>query len=553
MLLPFGLVPLLGPPTQASDQTPPDTQPAGQTLEPYWTWQMQPGVEWVELVGASETTALLAATRDAQLHLLDPASGQARFSKPIPVGRGARAAFGDEHTEHPSDIAYCFDRHALYAIRLSKPAGLKWQHGETTDPAAFPGDPEVLTGWTAAVNSSAGLVAVNADGRIVLLSHADGKELWTINLGFVSNVASGLRPGRRMRENAHLRLRPGRSPDATLLLRQSLALPLVRLHVFGNKAVVLWKAGGQVKAAFIVLSDKRPRPTIRALAEPWSLWSTLIGDELLTVSSNQVTLWRESGPRRSCRLEGEDLRASAIDVFIPPTRNDACPASSSTPPPLLLIGGGYWLSAYSLSSGEKVWPKHKPRRSDSRIFSLTIRGSNVIAIGQKGIYVYDVATGVLLGHCRAALGREFIAAGLSERYLYGLVRTSRLSSDMKPDPRDSDKTRGAADFSPRGARGAADFSPRGARRAADFSPRGAAQAEARGSSVEARLYTLHRVPLCGPTAQRPPLDSTRFLNMFHLQPSGDIRQVLWPPGYMILVEPNGLRAYTLPRSCPEAG
>ena len=77
--------------------------------------------------------------------------------------------------------------------------------------------------WLAYRYGVEGLWIEHAAEDSLVLESPSARQPWQgPGLGSVSNVASGLRPGRRMRENAHLRLRPGRSPDATLLLRQSL-------------------------------------------------------------------------------------------------------------------------------------------------------------------------------------------------------------------------------------------------------------------------------------------------------------------------------------------
>ena len=177
-------------------------QDAPRSLEPDWTWQTEPGIEWAELVGPGQTPAVLGATVDGRLHLVDLATGKPRFGIPIVAGRGVRPA-GQAVDRPPaaSEEIYCFDRHAAYAVCVTEPSGLAWRYGQPpTEDSEFPGDPETLCGWSLAGTTVAGLLLVNTDGRVVLLSYATGRPRWEINLG---------------------------------------PLPVARLHVWGTTAAVL--------------------------------------------------------------------------------------------------------------------------------------------------------------------------------------------------------------------------------------------------------------------------------------------------------------------------
>jgi hypothetical protein len=217
--------------------------------QPAWTLPLAGGIEWSAVVGRDEKAALLLATPAGELHLVDLQTGKSRLTTPIRGGRGVRLAAGSDR----DNVAYCFDRHAAYAIQLAAPAGLKWQYGQAVGAnEELRDDPEKITGWTHAAVTPAGLLLVSSEGRVVLLAQTDGHAIWELELG---------------------------------------PMPVARLHVRDKRAVVLWKTEGAVRAVFLALDQEAPKPAYRNLGSTWPIWSDLVPAGLLTLSAGEVALW----------------------------------------------------------------------------------------------------------------------------------------------------------------------------------------------------------------------------------------------------------------------
>jgi hypothetical protein len=410
-------------------------QTSRPALDPEWVRPMPAGIEWAELAGRGETLSLLVATRDARLHLIAPASGTPSLEEPIAVGRGVRPAGGR------TAAAYCFDRYAAYALRVEPPAGLKWQWGERpAEGQEFPDDPETLTGWRDGQAADAGLLLLNRDGRLVLLSATDGRVCWEIELG---------------------------------------SLALARLHVLGRTAVVLSKAGGQVKLAFINLNEEHPRPAIRDAGDTWPVWSKLLDSGLLTASPGQVTLWPRDGPAHDLHLPSSAIRPAAMAVFVGSDHQ----ARSG---PVLLIADGARPAAYDVLTGARLWPTDAPPSGRADIRALAVCGNRCVAATESGVCVCDAITGAELASFDRPARTKLLAWHLSGDVLYALCR----ESDDPETPLHLVR--------------------------AELRDRADSQPET-GGPAEVRLGAC-----------------------------ADLRQALWADGRLVLVEPDGLRAYKLP-------
>lgn len=317
-------------------------QSAGPELVRAWTYPVAAGVEWVELVGADEAQALLLATPGGALHLLDPATGQMRLTAPIEAAPGVRLARGQE----PSDTAFCFDRHAAYAIRVAAPAHLVQQVGGRSAQAAdFPGDPEVLSSWQhAAVTHIGDLLLVNTDGRVALWSPADAATTCVTHLG---------------------------------------PLPVARLHIRAKTAVVLSKTAGRVRAAFLRLSDRPPAVDARELGEAWPVWSTLVADGLLTVTSSEAALWPVAGPPRTIPLGPVELRATAVAVH-----EDAARGAR------LLVLDDNRLVTFDLAAGRRT--ATQPAGPVHGMPTLAATGDRVVLADERGVALHTMADGTPL-------------------------------------------------------------------------------------------------------------------------------------------------------------
>jgi outer membrane protein assembly factor BamB len=315
----------------------------GPPLEPAWIWQTQAGIEWAQTVGRDDTSAVLVATPTGVVHLVALRSGQPR--PVLLASRGVRPAEGDDNR----DIAYCFDRHAAYAIRLAEPAGLKWQFGRPVGMGEeLQGDPERLAGWVHGHVTRDGLLLVDVDGRVVLLSALDGRPRWELQLDH---------------------------------------LPLSRLHVWETEAAVLWKSGGAVRAAFLALDQETPQTICRELGDAWPVWSALVSEGLVTVVPQAAMLWARDGPVRVTRLDGVHVKAPAIA---------ACPSAQGT---RLLVGDGPQVRAYDLATGQARWHESAASVRGFKVLSLAIHEDRVVVTTEFGVSVRDAATGRLLGDC----------------------------------------------------------------------------------------------------------------------------------------------------------
>lgn len=435
------------------------SQPA---LSAAWSWECKEGVEWAALAGRGQTQTILIATRDAHLQLLDPATGRPRLTEPLATGAGVRLvpgsvvadSCGDEAATAgvgPSDVAYCYDRHAACAIRLSDPPGLKWQYGRW--PAAgeeFPGDPDTLTGWTLAQVAEAGLILVNSDGRVLLLSHADGSVQWQIELD---------------------RLR------------------VARLHVQGSTAVVLWRAEGNVRAAFLRLDGERPEPVRRELGELWPVWSKLLSGGLLAVSPGEAVLYPNDGQPRRLDLPRFGSDTLAMDVVEPPV--PAVPAANAAirRGTLLVAGESGAPAAYDLSTAKRLWPKRAEVAEGQQVYALTVCGRHVVTTERWGSAAYDVASGAVLARCWCRdCPLQWSGSRLAGSFLEAVARTT--------------------------------------------------------SNTERRVI-LVRAELGTPAAREA--EPARFVpRVFELESAGETQHVLWLDRRAVLIEPNGLRGYTLP-------
>lgn len=375
-------------------------------LKPDWTATFKPGVEWAAVQGLADDAVVLVATRDARLHILTIADGHAAVAEPLAVGAGVRLAPGEtgdsaaassrvpsgtKHEDGPrAGLCYCFDRHAAYALRTSAPVGLVWERGRPAAATeAYPDDPESLTGWVAGQATPAGLLLLNRDGRLVLLSRRDGHVRWERDLGA--------------------------SPTAALLGRDS-------------EAVVLQRCRGETSASFIRFDGPEPKVTACRLKADWPTWRALVPEGLLVATPAEVVLWWGSGSPRKLEAGVSELRASLLDVWIPCESRDG--AVRGPPPSLvLLVGHGASATAVDVSSGVKRW-QLDDRKLPPGVETLTVSGDHVLCSYRSGVAVCDAATGAMRGEVLLREPYELVAAGLVGQRLVALFRDGPRASGM---------------------------------------------------------------------------------------------------------------------------
>lgn len=330
----------------------PEPVSSAPDLKPAWTWQTSAAIEWTSLVGHETTTGLLVATRDGHLHLLDAACGRPRWPSPPRVPSGVRPA--QHGGAAPAETAYAYDPATIYALSLKTPRALRWRFGDgSADAQSYPSDPEVLAQWIAVAAARDAVLAVGTDGRTVCLSPEDGTPRWTFNL------------------------KP---------------LSLARLRVGGERAAIVWKAAGRVRATLVTTADATPNPRTVDLGDAWPVWTEWTPAGLTSVAGGRVTVVPVSGPQRTFDTGLRWVNGAAVDVFRPEASAEA-PEST-----LLLIGHGPHVSAYDLTTGDRAWASWQlpdSPASGGNVGRLDVVGACVLCCTANEVTVSDARHGSL--------------------------------------------------------------------------------------------------------------------------------------------------------------
>jgi hypothetical protein len=366
------------------------TRPASP-LDPAWTWTAPAPIEWTALVPGERWLRLAVATADGKVQVISARTGEPR---PVSVMQ-ARAGLLPALLEPPisgssPQATYCFDRYCVYRIPSDTWPRVDWRYGEAPAPGEqFAGDPEVLNAWLAARMigytpgaARYGVIAVNSDGRIVLLSAGHGDVEWQGNLG---------------------------------------RLAAVRLHTLsyqrGTDAVVLFRNAGRTQAAFLDLLWQEPKPLVRELDEPWPPFSALIESGLLTVSGAEAVVWPAQGaPRRFAVSEGA-APTSPVRVALALEAVGTAPSRRFTGHRALLVGEGARLSAFRVDTGERVWSRAAVLPDGLDIATIQAWYPKVVVTGARAAVACDLMTGVQ----RCASKREAPFELLRAEYVDGVL------------------------------------------------------------------------------------------------------------------------------------
>jgi hypothetical protein len=371
--LPFAVIALTARFTAPLAAAPP-------VLEPEWTWEPAQGVEWV--TGTSPGGAeLLADTRDGNLHLLDLNSGRDLLAQPIQARPGLRPVLADvpagSHTRHsaslgPSDpppplqdMAYCFDRFTVLAIRLSPQPGLAWRVGtwceglaEPTPPGAdpaktFQGDPEQLRQLLAAGATSWGVIVVRDDGRFGLLDRADGRVSWQRSVG---------------------------------------PMAMARLHVRGDGAALIWRTGPEVQAALIDVRTGKLREYPLLPGRPWPFWSALTSGGLVLIEPERCIF---TTPRDAKTVFRTPIGMNIISASVA-LRAESGPAPDS-PAALLVFGTSDGvLHAINPQDGAERWASQDLESPNEPWTWVKLLGDLVVSAAGGSAHIRSEETGRLL-------------------------------------------------------------------------------------------------------------------------------------------------------------
>jgi len=360
-------------------------QSAGHDLLPAWSASFHEAIEWAQLVGPPDRPALLVATSAGQLHLIEPGTGNALLAPPLAAGRGVRPADADGA---PADTVYCFDRHALYALRVTPPAGLVWQSGQAPKTDDYPGDPEQLSRRVGAAATPAGLLVVDSDGCVRLLDSSDGRERLRVDVG---------------------------------------PLPTARLLVSKRLAVILAGTADRVRAIFLDLGKTPPLTASTAVPGGWPIWCRLADQQLLLLTPPQVVIQPQYGAPRAFHLDVSGVRAAATTLHDPTSFPAATtPASTrgneTAGSPRLIVASGPQLHAYDLSSGRRLWSQRVADRQTCDVESIGLRGDRYAAVHGEGATVGSVLTGRIDARWVAPSAAQVISWELRAEQLWVLFR-----------------------------------------------------------------------------------------------------------------------------------
>ena len=417
---------------------------APEPLVPAWQWQPPTGIEWVEVVGVARP-ALLAATRDARLHLIDPLTGQGLLPRPLRAGPGvrpvaARAPAGCSTVDRlktgptddtplvresllapiapasqahltPPDVVYCYDRFCVYAIQLTPHPALRWKvgtwreelgegPGSDGDPAQmFQGDPEELRRVVAAHATAWGVLAARDDGRMALLNHDDGRVRWGLTLPRLGSV---------------------------------------RMHVCGRKAALVWKEGPRVAGALVDVQSGRRRDVPLPDEVGWPIWSALTEQGLVLVHPRRISVWTPEQPTpRWCENpfshlppresipysldETNAVLAAAVALYTPPSSG----AAGKTHERLVFGSRDGRLRALDLRTAAAAWTVRDQSEGPAHWNAIRLHGDVVIAMTDVLATFYHVVTGRRLGRFAVGPQVRLLDVGMTAGAVWLLTIDSR--------------------------------------------------------------------------------------------------------------------------------
>ena len=378
---------------------------APPVLEPEWDWEPAQGVEWIEQPhpGRSE---LLADTREGRLHLFDLQSGRDLLPQPIvtrpglrPVSAAATSSGQPESSSvstvealEPKNLAYCFDRFTVLAIRLGPEPGLAWRVGtwceglaEPTPPGAdpaqsFQGDPEQLRQLLAAGATPWGVMVVRDDGRFGLLNWADGLVLWERKVG---------------------------------------PMAAARLLVRGADAALISQSGPEVQSLAIDARSGDIREYPLMPERPWPFWSGLSNCSLVLVE-----------PERCIVATPREVQT----VFRTPSGRNIIAASVALGPEtsavqfvgVLIFGTSEGvLHAIDLRSCKERWASAEVEPRGQRWSWVKLLGDLVVSAAGGSVQVRTARTGQLLTKFAGGPAARVLDASASAGRLWLLVENTR--------------------------------------------------------------------------------------------------------------------------------
>lgn len=435
---------------------------SGQSLEAAWSWSSERKLEWGHVVVGDDPSALLVCDSGGAIELLNLITGRSRLVAPIDARSGTRYAGAQ------GGIAYCFDRHRVYAISITDTDErdlprdrLLWRVGEGANLLEQRrGDPEFLTSAVAAAPTPNGLLVVRSDGMAGELDRADGSVRWVLPL----------------------------PTGADAMVR-----------VDGFLAAVVFRQKSAAYVAFLDLKEPTPNPAIRKLGETWPIWCEWTSDGLLAAWPNRFVLGSRDADAQPFPVRARaPFAAAGIELFRPQRLARAAGAEPIPPQNILVtVGSDGAATAHYTLTGKLAW-RGETRATQTRWRQVDVSGRIVLLGNENGrVAAFDAVDGDLLGFCIGADAQRGLGIGATDRHAYSL-RIGRLAERGQPPAR-----------------------------------------------VTGDRLALSRTPLFRPGAWSA--DRARAgEETFDLGPPTVPRDVIWPPGRMILIESRQIRTYVLP-------
>jgi glycerate kinase len=311
------------------------------TLSAEWSWHTPAIIEWARPIDVPQPAgSVLVLTTAGRLQCLDRRTGEPAAEILLPLTHGAQFAGAAD------GLAYLHDGFAVTAVRV-RPPGIAWTAGQRPGEAELSrADPEDFPRIAAAQAAAGGVVIVRSDGRVALLSAADGRVAWEQEIG-----------------------RPG---DAHVL-------------ACGGRAVVLSSPAGQAMATFIDAVEREPRCTSVRIADSPPVWAELTDSGLVALWPDRVQVCTASGVVLTIRLP-DGLRAAASwTILVQGAARDApatSPARDDGAPSMLVTGDGRRFSTCDLRRGESSRPIMDA--------GVSVESSVPLALGTRGDAVYRV-------------------------------------------------------------------------------------------------------------------------------------------------------------------
>ncbi len=332
----------------------PESRPTA--VAPEWSVTASHAIEWVRVVPEGAPTTVCYATVEG-VFAVDFASGEPARPGPLVRARDIRPAQCESEGAHARALVV-FDREGIHGLRPDRRDRLAWSFSETTDSAAArEGDPELLARWVDVAASEDRVIALNVDGRIVILDRASGAVRWR----------DDLRP-----------------------------LPVARLHVSAGRAAVLARQQGRVWAAILDLRDDRAPIDRIELETEWPIWSSFADDTLVVVSASTMRSLRASGPIATIALGWPQPPAMSICRISP--RGVAMVRQST-------------LVALDVITGEALWRVPNDELCLGEGVQLGRAGDALLARSGDAAWLLECETGRLRARMSSQSGTVTVADG----------------------------------------------------------------------------------------------------------------------------------------------